>query len=686
MNRVLIVEDKEENLYYLSALLTGHGYRVETAHHGAEALVKARQNPPDLIISDLLMPVMDGYTLLRQWKTDPGLCSIPFVVYTATYTEAQDERLALDLGADAFILKPSEPEFFIARLREIEAQGKTKSPNGLRNPEGDEKALFKSYSETLIRKLEKKTLQLEEVNLILEQELAERRKAEAIQRQMAETQISILNALPAHIALVDAEGTIVSVNEAWRRFARANVLEGENFCVGRNYLEVCEQARGVCSEEAAETAVGLRRVLRGEANEFSIEYPCHSTTEKRWFRLMVTPLDEKERAGAVVMHVNVTERKEIEGHFLRAQRMESIGNLAGGMAHDFNNLLAPIVMGIDFIKHCEPDDTILSILRTMEDSAKRGTGLVQQVLSFARGADGIQVSVRIGDIVGEIESILGHTFPKDIKFERKIEKGLWSILGDPTQVNQVILNLCVNARDAMDSGGRLTVSARNVEIDHSFSSTNPDMPTGRYVLLEVADEGCGMPEELVQRVFEPFFTTKAAGKGTGLGLSTVVKIVKNHGGFVDVSSEVGKGSVFRVYFPAQTFDQDSAYAEVKVENLPRGNGELILVVDDEASIRNISTQTLEAFGYTVMVADDGNQALGIYAQHQTAISLVLTDMMMPAMDGVALSRALRAINPDVRIIAVSGEDKAKGAGVRHFLPKPFSARQMLILIKTVLSS
>ncbi|MBC8009523.1 MAG: response regulator, partial [Burkholderiales bacterium] len=320
MTRVLIVDDKEDNLDYLRSLLSAHGCTVDSAHDGAEALAQARSSPPDLVVSDLLMPVMDGYTLLRHWKADARLHQVPFIVFTATYTDPDDERLALNLGADAFILKHAEPEHLIARLREVQTNAVAPSPVPPRVAVQDENTRLKLYSEVLVRKLEERTQQLATANRDLRQKLAERKIADEKIRVLAESQMAILNALPAHIALVDPEGVILSVNEAWRRFALANVLQSPDFCVGQNYLKVCEQAVGDCSSEAQAIATGIRRVLRGGQKEFVIEYPCHSPDEQRWFRLMVTPLQEERLAGAVIMHVNITERKRDESELRLAER------------------------------------------------------------------------------------------------------------------------------------------------------------------------------------------------------------------------------------------------------------------------------------------------------------------------------------------------------------------------------
>ncbi len=371
--------------------------------------------------------------------------------------------------------------------------------------------------------------------------------------------------------------------------------------------------------------------------------------------------------------------------------MESIGTLAGGIAHDLNNLLSPIVMGLELLRPQAGDAGIRQVIHTMEKSAQRGSDLVRQVLSFARGIEGERVPVRPADVVREVESIARTTFPKNITFEADLPKDLPPVVGDPTQINQVLLNLCVNARDAMPDGGRLTVSAASIQIDEHYAVMDQRVAAGSYVMLAVSDEGCGMPPELVDRVFEPFYTTKEIGKGTGLGLSTVLGIVRSHGGFLNVQSEPGKGSVFKVYLPTRASPAPAPRPEPAGDGLPRGQGELIMVVDDEEPILGITRHTLESFGYRVITAGDGAEAMGLYALQQKEIALVLTDLMMPVMDGAALIAALRRVNPAVKVVAVSGintagsEIRAGMAGAEHFLAKPYTADRLLTLLKKLLA-
>jgi CheY-like chemotaxis protein len=372
--------------------------------------------------------------------------------------------------------------------------------------------------------------------------------------------------------------------------------------------------------------------------------------------------------------------------------MESIGTLAGGIAHDLNNLLAPIMMGIGLLRQCGVPKEMESVVQNIELSAARGTELVKQVLSFARGVEGARIPLQLANVVREVEAIVTNTFPKNISFQHEIPVGLLPVIGDPIQLDQVVLNLCVNARDAMAAkGGGLKISAANVEVDAATASIYPGVSPGRFVLLTVADEGCGIPRDMLDRVFEPFFTTKELGMGTGLGLSTVLGIVKSHGGFVTVSSTLGVGTEFKVYLPAQGVVVPSEALGHDQASLPRGHGEWILVVDDEASILGITKQTLETFGYRVLVAEDGAQAISHFAAHSEEVALVLTDLMMPVMDGPTLIAALRRIKPDIKIIAASGLSPASPAsvaveGVDCFLVKPYSGGQMLGAISELLKA
>ncbi len=409
--------------------------------------------------------------------------------------------------------------------------------------------------------------------------------------------------------------------------------------------------------------------------------------EARWTLVR----DEAGRPQAVLaINSDITEKKKMEQQFLRAQRMESIGTLAGGIAHDLNNVLAPILMSIELLRLTSRDERARAVLSTIETSAKRGADMVKQILTFARGVEGDRVVINIRHIIQDMQHLVRDTFPKEIVFRAELCGDLPLFYGDHTQVHQVLLNLCVNARDAMPKGGTLTVTATSLQVDDNYAGMTPGSVPGRYLMVKVTDTGTGIPAEVVDKIFDPFFTTKDHGKGTGLGLSTVLSIVKSHGGFLNVYSEPGNGTTFSICLPAMDAPEGAA-AKGQDETHPRGNGEQILIVDDEAAVRTITQQTLETYGYRVLVAADGTEAVALYSIHRTDIAAVVTDMMMPVMGGQATIQVLQRLNPAVKVIAASGlanegsAARAISMGVKHFLPKPFTAQTILTALRQVLS-
>ena len=335
------------------------------------------------------------------------------------------------------------------------------------------------------------------------------------------------------------------------------------------------------------------------------------------------------------------------------------------------------------------DERSKRLLPILINIANRGANLVKQVLSFTRGMEGERTLVQPKHLINEIKEVVRETFPKTIQMSDEIPQNLWVIKGDSTQLHQVVMNLCVNARDAMPNGGKLSIRAQNFTVDENYSQMHLDAQVGSYMMISVADTGIGISPEILDRVFEPFFTTKELGKGTGLGLSTVLGIVKSHGGFVNVQSDINKGSNFQIYLPAQEINEIQEETE---EDLPLGEGELILVIDDEDSIRDITKKSLESYNYKAITASDGIEAIALYAEHRNEISIVLTDIVMPIMDGLTTIRTLQKINPQVKIIAVSGlfsNEKVNAiteVGIKAFLSKPYTAQQLLQTIGNVKGS
>jgi hypothetical protein len=398
-----------------------------------------------------------------------------------------------------------------------------------------------------------------------------------------------------------------------------------------------------------------------------------------------------------VINTDITEKKELEAQFLRGQRMESLGALASGIAHDLNNVLVPVVLGIQLLQDSAQSEEDMKTLTDMELSSKRGAEIVKQVLMFARGVESERLVIQPRHFIKEMEAMAAKTFPKKIQIRTQVDADLWPILGDATQLHQALMNLCINARDAMPEGGTLELGASNSNGDETTRSpfgaaqiwTAHNSRPGPHVCLCVGDTGTGIPPETLDKIFEPFFTTKAIGKGTGLGLSTVLGIVRSHGGFVRVVSNPGRGSKFELYFPAAPSAKVSPRPEVDVVLL-RGSGQRILVVDDEQAVRDVAVRILDGSGYYAIAASGGPEAIEYFSRERANIDAIITDMAMPGMDGPALVRVLRQIEPNIPIMGMSGHGENNGSesdspwGLPVFLTKPFTVERLLLAVQELL--
>ncbi|NNE64985.1 MAG: PAS domain S-box protein [Pyrinomonadaceae bacterium] len=387
----------------------------------------------------------------------------------------------------------------------------------------------------------------------------------------------------------------------------------------------------------------------------------------------------------LIVNTDITNLKSAERQLLRAQRMESIGTMAGGIAHDLNNVLSPILMSVEMLQNeFDLPSESQPWLEMIRENTERGADLIKQVLTFARGVgDGIRTEVDLHALVDELTGIMRKTFPRNIKISTALSPGLPAILGDSTQLNQVLLNLCVNAKDAMENGGVIEIKCDHLVIQRPREIT----PPGQYVRISVSDNGTGMSTGTVSRIWDPFFTTKEVGKGTGLGLSTALSIVEAHNGFIEVSSTPDKGSTFEVYIPVSpgSIIEEPKVAEIESEE---GGGELILVVDDEENIRKVTEAALKKNGYSVLTAADGTEALAVFTRNPE-IALVLTDMAMPYLDGSSMIRALRNLDSNVRVITMSGLSDSEGklATISEFhLHKPFTSETLMAQISEVLKT
>ena len=500
-------------------------------------------------------------------------------------------------------------------------------------------------------------------------EITERKRAEERIRQQA----SLLDHAQDAILVCDLNHQILYWNKGAERIYQRPVSE----VLGKNIAEILHGGDKKTTK-AANQALLERDKWKLETRQFT-KSGAEIFVVTRW---TLVRNDKGQPDYILITNTDITDQKAAEQQLLRSQRLESIGTLAGGIAHDLNNILSPIMMSVEMLNMNSTDAESRRWLEMIRENTERGAELVKQVLTFARGMSGDRVTIQVKHIVKDLIRVLQETLPKSIQVRFEIEPELWPIDGDPTQIHQVLMNIAINARDAMPSGGTIKFKAANVIIDENYARMNIDAEPGNYVMLTVTDTGTGMAPEVAQRIFDPFFTTKEVGKGTGLGLSTTLTIVKSHGGFLNVYTEPQKGSRFSVYFPSA--DQEAGASIVPDENkLPGGNNELILVVDDEENIRQVAAATLERFGYRVTVANDGTDALATFAQQRDEIAVVVTDMAMPYMDGAALVRALRKIDPEVKIIAMSGLMSAgqtaelRSQKINNFLTKPFTAEALL---------
>ncbi len=688
-HRILITDDNEENRYFLRALLQGSGYEVALATHGADALSQARQRKPDLIVADIFMPVMDGFTLCREWKKDESLRSVPFLFYTATYTDDRDIDFALSLGADAFIAKPAEPDVLLEKIKAILQNGHEQKPSDIPDPQ--EEAFLRQYNETLVRKLETKMAELEEANRRLEKDNAERRRAEEELRRTNAFLDSIIDNIPNMLFLKEAEHL---------RFVRCN--------------RACEELMGIPKEELlgksdhdffpAEQADFFlqkdREVLQGKE---LLDIPEeHLLTRHKGTRILhtwkVPVLNADGRAEYLLgISEDITDRKlaesereRLQAQLTQAQKMDSVGRLAGGVAHDFNNMLGAILGHAEMALEDMPQDHPLhEDLDEIRKATQRSADLTRQLLAFARKQTIAPQVLNLNHSIEGMFQMLRRLIGEDIHIEWKPGRNLGTTRVDPSQVDQILANLCVNARDAITGVGTITIETGNATLDEAYCANRPGATPGDYVFLAVSDTGCGMGPDIQRQIFEQFFTTKGVGRGTGLGLATVYGIVKQNNGFISLYSEVGHGSLFTIYLPRHRGPEESSAPRDTAAPAPHGQ-ETILLVEDELSILRSTQTMLEKLGYRVFGASTPQEALHLAAQNPGRIDLLLTDVILPAMNGRDLARKLLDGHSTMRCLFMSGytADVIAHHGVLNdgvsFIQKPFTREDLSRKLRQVL--
>ncbi len=752
--RLLIAEDNPNDAELMLRELRRAGLAPEWKRVDTEADFVANLTPaPDVILSDYAMPQFGGLRALELVKAH-GL-KVPFILVSATIGE-ETAVAAMRGGASDYLLKDRLARLGEAvkhaleqsRLREQREQAEQATTASERrfalfmdNLPGfawikDEQFRYVYANRTLrLRAMRGKDWFGKTDDEIWPAEIAETHKASdelALRSKAPKENIEVLLVdgerritLNHKFPVLNEDGSFVFIcgigiditeqKEAEQRLReQADIINRAHDAIIARDFETdritvwnsgAERLYGWTADEALGHHIGelmftddndrlalLERLI--SSGEFHGEIK-HRTKDGREVivesRATLIRNDDGTPRSVLGINTDITEQKKLEMQLLRAQRLESIGTLASGVAHDLNNVLAPVLMGSEILRSMIPDEESASILSLIEGSARRGTAIVKQVLTFARGVEGERVLIKPTHLIQEMCDIAQRTFPKSIQVRCNYAEDIWSIQGDPTQLHQVLLNLAVNARDAMPNGGVITIAAENFQVDEHYAAMTPGAKPGPHVMLRLSDTGEGMPKAVIEKIFDPFFTTKEVGKGTGLGLSTALGIIKSHGGFISVYSELRAGTTFKIFLPALLNDQSSQASDVAFESL-RGGGETVLVVDDEADILRLTTLVLEQHNYRVVTAGDAPQALALFAPQMDRISLVITDIMMPYMDGVALIRSMQQMKPGVSFVASTGQGEdtrtieLQSLGVRNFLTKPYDTRKLVETVHNALHS
>lgn len=633
--RILHLEDNciDAELVERELRQAGIEFQARRVEMESSFLKGLREFKPELILADYSLPSYDGLSALQAVKE---VCpAVPFILVTGSLGEEKAVD-ALKAGATDYVLKQRLSRLGHAVRRAM-------------------------------------------------RDVDERSRVEETEQKLRETEESFRDLFESAqdvILITDPDGNILRIN---RQGQLLTALTHEEL-IRRNLFRDM-----VVAEDLERFREVMRRVSAGEAPVCEIRLQVQDGRAVPFegsFSGRLSAAGEFISMRCILR--DITDKKRASEQLLRNQRIENIGTLAGGIAHDLNNVLGPIIMAVEMMRLKFTDKESQRLLSTLESSARRGADMVKQVLAFARGTKGGErIDVNLKYTLKELKSILQQIFSKSIRLDFAMANDLWTLECDPTQLHQVLMNLCVNARDAMPRGGNLGLTAENFTIDESFARMNPEAHAGAYVLLKVSDTGTGMAREILDRIFEPFFTTKGQGNGTGLGLATSLGIVKSSGGFIQVDSEAGKGTEFKLYFPA-CHAEKTTLGTAKDDALSLGNQELILVVDDEQSIVEIASQTLQMCGYRVLTARNGAVAVAVFAQHAGEIKLVLTDMMMPVMDGPAAIVALRDLDPQIKIIVNSGlgsgiiDANPYELGADAFLQKPYTAQTLARVVNEVL--
>jgi PAS domain S-box-containing protein len=680
--KILVVDDNAVDRRLLRYNLEHHGCEVIEAENGVEGLRAADSGSPDVIVSDALMPEMDGFQFLRRVKMDERLRRIPFIFYSAVYTGDNEAELAKTLGAEAFIAKPLDPEAFWLSLSETldkcNARKETSATAGLA---AHEEEFLRRYSHIVSAKLEDKVRELEQANA-------------EIERKVQEWQTTF-DSIDYCVTIHDWDHNVLLVNKSCRRLLGVS----EDEIRSKKCYELFH-SRGETPESCPQ-----RHVHRtGKSFETEMFEPKLNA----WLNIACFPLFDKNGSVRGVVHFakDITARKnmerkqlELEEQLRHSQRLESVGQLAGGIAHDFNNILGAIIGYGELAKmQGKVDPVCVETLNHMLEGAEKAATLTRSLLAFSRKQTMTMTPLNINDIINRVSKFMVRIIGEDIKLKIALAEYGLNVMADSGQLEQVLFNLSTNARDAMPSGGELTITTRRVDGDEARAVLENDIDFrlgtaaavigGGLAEIAVTDTGTGMDAATKEKVFEPFFTTKDIGKGTGLGLSMTYGIVKQHNGIINVSSQPGKGSTFRIYLPLIAAEAEKMDEAAHV--MPKSGTETILVAEDNDDLRNLTRAILETFGHKVVAAEDGVDAVAKFRDNADEIRLCILDMVMPGKNGKDAYDEILKIKSGIPALFISGyssdimEGKGAGKEIANLLFKPITPVELMGKVREII--
>jgi len=689
MTRILVVEDSPTQAMELRYLLESSGFEVEVACDGASGLERCMQLGVDAVLSDVVMPGMDGYELCKSLKGNPVTAVLPVMLLTSL-SDPMDIIRGLECGADNFLTKPYDGAYLIGRVRRLlencALRADRKVSMGVDVLLMGKQFTINSEKEQVLDLL----LSTFEEVLRSRQREFEAKLSEQTLRESQRFLQAVLDALARQIAIIDSRGNIQMVNASFRQFALENGFEATRQLEGSNYFDTWLSLT-LAREHGPKVRDGLDAVRSGKQSNFFVEYSTRVKSSTRFFSLSVARFPDGNQYLFAIEHEDITARKQLERQFHHAQKMDAIGQLAGGVAHDFNNLLTVIrsygdLLLQDFAPGGQQCADIEQILRATDSAS----ALTKQLLAFGRQQMVKMEVLDLNVVIDELDKMLRRLIGEDIEYGTVLAHDVSRVEADAGQIQQILMNLVINARDAMPHGGKLTVETKNVLLDEANSSLHDGVAPGRYASIEVTDTGMGMTAEVQARVFEPFFTTKEVGKGTGLGLATVYGIVQQCHGQIWVYSEPDRGTTFKIYLPC--VDQPLAQPRAPAASERVIGEETVLLVEDNVAVRSVLGRVLKDAGYVVLDACDAVQASAICETYAKQIHLLLTDVVMPGVSGPELALELTQKRPEMKVLFMSGYSGT--AITRHgvlreglfFLQKPFSPGSITRAVRAALAS